>query len=146
MTSSHPPATTSASQQLPSTTRATSSSTKTAGISGAMPPSRQTASAWHSDCSKGPTRIRYCLSSAEGLIKNHDSRLVDQNESIWTTKPSEALQFASLDAAALRAQRLLHLFPMLQVSEFQFSYTAAGKWQVCNTPGVSQPEFDANQA
>jgi hypothetical protein len=80
------------------------------------------------------------------LIKNHDSRLVDQNESVWTTQPSEALQFASLDAAALRAQRLLHLFPTLQVSEYQFSYTATGKWQVCDPAGLQKPEFGASQA
>ena len=145
MTSSHLPAMTSASQLLPCTIKGTSSSTKTAAISGATPPSRPIESAWHSDSSKGPTRTRYCLSSAEGLIKNHDSTLVDQNESVWTTQPSEALQFASLDAAALRAQRLLHLFPTLQVSEFHFSYTATGKWQVCHAAGLSKSEFGASQ-
>lgn len=96
---------------------------------GATPMSRPSESAWHSNCSNPPARNRFCLSSPEGLIKDHGLKPVNSGEDVFTDDVNQALQFVSLDNAAKRAQRILHLYPGLQIVERHFVLNPNGAWE-----------------
>ena len=84
---------------------------------------------WHCNSSNPPARSRFCLSSPEGLIKDHGLKPVSAGEEIFTQDVNQALQFVSLDNAAKRAQRILHLYPGLQIIEHHFVLKADGNWE-----------------
>lgn len=96
---------------------------------GATLMSKPSESAWHCNSCSPPVRSRFCLSSPEGMLIDHGWKPVSSDEEIFTQDVNQALQFVSLDNAAMHAQRILHLYPGLQVSEHHFIWNSDGNWE-----------------
>lgn len=96
---------------------------------GATLTSKPSESGWHCNSFNPPARSRFCLSSPEGMLIDHGWKPVSSDEEIFTQDVNQALQFVSLDNAAMHAQRILHLYPGLQVSEHHFIWNSDGNWE-----------------
>lgn len=58
---------------------------------------------------------QYLFKVDNGWLADH--RLIDESSELTTTDPYQALRFVDHNAAATRAQMILHLFPGLSIEE-----------------------------
>jgi len=94
---------------------------KTARSSSATSPDRKEQSAPASPFSiQSPLRrTLYLLATTKGFIADHSKWLVDDASNFYTTKYEEALSYLSYEAAALRAQAIVHLDPSVTVTPLE---------------------------
>ena len=69
------------------------------------------------------TRVRFLLLRTGTQLWLADNLLIDDKSELYTTNPSQALQFMTVEAATERARHLLHLFPDLTVNAVEVSVT-----------------------